>query len=113
VWFEFTPGDATLMFPVSEADLQLMDATFLSCFTTQRAASFPSPFHDGPFSSWARKIQKRQRRLLGSLLGERYFAEHSSALVRGSAGFIFVKAMYATQFLAAVEQLKSTLECQK
>lgn len=110
VWFEFTPGDATLMCPVSASDLELMDATFLSCFTTQKAASFPSPYFDGPFSAWAKQIQKRQRRLLRVLLGDHYFDSHSNDLVRTSAGFIFIKAMYANEFLAAVEELKTKLE---
>ena len=29
-----------------------MHDTFMSCFTTQKAASFPSPHYDGPFSAW-------------------------------------------------------------
>jgi len=110
VWFEFTPGDATLMIPVSDDDLNLMHDTFMSSYTTQKKASFPSPYYDGPFSAWARQIQKRQHRLLRVLLGEAYFREHRNELVRKSAGFIFLKAMYADKFLVAVEELKSKLE---
>merc|ERR1719453_1702538 len=98
------------MFPVYDSDLNLMHDTFMSCFTTQKKASFPSPYFDGPFSAWARQIQKRQHRMLRILLGENYFREHSNPLVRKSAGFIFIKAMYASEFPAAVEQLKSKLE---
>merc|ERR1712000_377515 len=86
VWFEFTPSDCTLMIPVSSDDLDLMHDTFMSCFTTQKAASFPSPYHDGPFSSWSRSIQKRQKRLLRILLGEEYFQNHTNPRIRSSSG---------------------------
>ena len=101
------------MLPVSETDLSLMHDTFLSCFTTQKSASFPSPYFDGPFSAWAMQIQKRQRRLLGLLLGENYFKNHGDPLVRCSTGYIFIKAMYAQEFLAAVDDLKAKLENRK
>ncbi|CAE7449066.1 unnamed protein product, partial [Symbiodinium microadriaticum] len=76
VWFEFTPSDATVLVPVSSDDLALMHDTFMSCFTTQKSASFPSPYYDGPFSAWARSIQKKQKRLLRTLMGEEYFQNH-------------------------------------
>jgi hypothetical protein len=98
------------MIPVSDDDLNLMHDTFMSSYTTQKKASFPSPYYDGPFSAWARQIQKRQHRLLRCLLGDAYFREHNNELVRKSAGFIFLKAMYADKFLVAVEELKSKLE---
>jgi hypothetical protein len=110
VWFEFTPSDATLMIPVSSADLDLMHDTFMSCFTTQKSASFPSPYYDGPFSAWARSIQKRQHQLMHTLLGEEYFTTHTDPRVRDSGGFVFIRAMEAEKFLEEVEQLKSTLE---
>jgi len=110
VWFEFTPSDTTLMIPVSSADLDLMHDTFMACFTTQKEASFPSPYHDGPFSSCAQNIQKSQHSLLKTLLGEEYFNTHLNSRIRDSAGFVFIKAMYASQFLHEVEVLKTQIE---
>ena len=49
VWFVFAPWEATLMIPCYSKDLQLMHDTFMTCFTTQKEASFPSPHYDGPF----------------------------------------------------------------
>jgi len=72
VWFVFTPSDTTLMIPGSEADLDLMHDTFMSSFTTQKAASFPSPYYEGPFSAWARSLQREQKKILVTLLGKRY-----------------------------------------
>lgn len=110
VWFEFTPSDATVLVPVSSDDLDLMHDTFMSCFTTQKTASFPSPYYDGPFSAWARSIQKKQKRLMRILLGEEFFHNHTDPLIRSSGGFVFLKAMYAREFLKEVEELKNKLE---
>ncbi len=110
VWFVFTPSDATLLIPGSEADLNLMHDTFMSCFTTQKAASFPSPHYDGPFSAWARHLQIQQKDQLKTLLGEDYFLNHKDMRVRNAKGFVFLKAMYADHFLQEVEELKSKFE---
>lgn len=66
VWFVFPPAQATLFIPCSTQDLDLMHDTFMACFTTQKKASFPSPHYDGPFSAWARQIQRDQRQMLGT-----------------------------------------------
>jgi glucosamine-6-phosphate deaminase len=113
VWFEFEPTDATLMIPVSAPDLEFTHDVFMACFTTQKAASFPSPYHDGPFSSWAVAIQQKQFRLLQTLLGTEYFATHQNERVRNAAGFVFIKAMYASKFLQEVEELQSKIENKK
>jgi hypothetical protein len=110
VWFVFSPSEATLMIPVSEADLELMHQTFMCCFTTQKEASYPSPHYDGPFSSWARHLQVLQRKELVGLMGEEYFSHHSDRRVRECSGFIFLKAMRAEHFLREVEELKSKFE---
>jgi glucosamine-6-phosphate deaminase len=110
VWFVFPPSQATLMIPCSASDLDLMHDTFMSCFTTQKKASFPSPHYDGPFSAWARQIQRDQKAMLTTLLGTEYFQSHQHPRVRDSAGFIFLHATYVKHFLAEVEDLKSKFE---
>jgi len=110
VWFVFHPADATLFIPGSQDDLDLMHDTFMSCFTTQKAASFPSPYYDGPFSGWARQLQKEQCDDLRTLLGEEYFKTHPDARIRNCSGFVFIKAMHLDRFLQEVEDLKSKFE---
>lgn len=110
VWFVFTPSDTTLMIPGSAADLNLMHDTFMSSFTTQKAASFPSPYYEGPFSAWARSLQQDQKRMLVTLLGNDYFTNHYDERVRNADGFVFLKAMHADHFLREVEELKSKFE---
>jgi hypothetical protein len=101
------------MIPGGAEDLDLMHDTFMSCFTTQKAASYPSPHYDGPFSAWARHLQFEQKKELLCLLGEDYFNTHSDPRVRNSAGFVYLKAMYADRFLKEVEELKSKFEVVK
>lgn len=91
-------------------DLDLMHATFMSCFTTQKAAAFPSPSYDGPFSAWAKHLQIVQKEELVALLGEEYFKTHSDERVRECSGFIFLRAMFADTFLKECEGLKSKFE---
>ena len=110
VWFEFCPSDATLMIPCNTSDLQLMHDTFMVSYTTQKAASFPSPHYDGPFSAWARQLLMKQSKAMRTLLGEKFFAEHSDPRVRSSAGFVYIKAMNSDHFLREVEELRSKFE---
>ena len=110
VWFRFHPTDASLLIPCTDKDLDLMHDTFMECFTTQKAASFPSPQFDGPFSSWAMQIQKEQFDMIRCLLGNEYFDKHPNERVRNSKGFIFIKAMYMDHFLQEVADLRSKLE---
>lgn len=110
VWFVFSPADTTLMIPCTAKDLDLMHETFMACFTTQKSASFPSPSYDGPFSAWARQIQIDQMQILTTLLGQEYFDNHRDLRIRSSGGFIFIKAMKCSDFLANCEQLKSKFE---
>ena len=109
VWFMFTPSDATIMIPGSESDLNLMHDTFMSCFTTQKNASFPSPSYEGPFSAWANSIQREQRKNLGILIGEDWFQNHDVDAIRNSAGFVYLKAMMSSVFLSEVDDLRVKL----
>jgi len=110
VWFVFAPWECNVMIPVSEEDLVLMHNTFMSCFTTQKEASFPSPHYDGPFSAWAKHLQLEQKKELHDLLGKDYFAKHADPRVRNCSGFVFLKAMHAQTFLEECEGLKSKFE---
>ena len=87
-----------------------MHDTFMSCFTTQKEASFPSPHYDGPFSAWSRHLQIQQKQQLVELLGEDYFKQHKDERVRNCHGFIFLRAMHANTFLEECEGLKSKFE---
>ena len=110
VWFVFAPWECNVMIPASEEDLDLMHDTFMSCFSTQKEASFPSPMYDGPFSAWAKHLQVEQKKELEDLLGKQYFEQHADPRVRTASGFVFLKAMHTNTFLKECEGLKSKFE---
>jgi len=79
---------------------------------TQRAASFPAPEHDGPFSELAEMVQAAQFRELRTLLGDEFFEGHPSARVRAARGALFLAEMGADEFLARVRSLGQATDVQ-
>ncbi|CEM29934.1 unnamed protein product [Vitrella brassicaformis CCMP3155] len=109
VWHRFDMWDANLIFPTDQQLLHEMNDAFLSCFSTQKAASFPSPYYDGPFSKWGEAIQREQLADLKTLLGPSYATNHPDALVSGASGCILLKEMTAQEFLREARELKDRL----
>ena len=93
VWYRFHPSEANLFIPVSLNMFALQDNAFRNSFLSQRAASFPSYEHDGPFSELAQKIQVEQYQTMKTCLGRSFFYEHRSALMRATRGMVFIKQM--------------------
>lgn len=110
VWFRFHMAESTAMIPVNDEGLMDMNDAFLTCFSTQKAASFPAPDYDGPFSEWSELSQRGQREELGIVLGEEYFANHSDPKVRASTGYIFLKEMPKSSFINGAQELKGRIE---
>ena len=71
VWYRFKPSEADVILPVSLNTMSLLHASFMNCFGSQSAASFPSHEHDGPFSELAQKIQVGQYAIGQDLPGKR------------------------------------------
>lgn len=110
VWHRFRFSEGNLLYPVSEEEMATMNHAFLSCFSTQRQASFPSVEHDGPFSELAEKIQREYFDNLQVLLGKKYFQSHSNPKIRDAQGFVFIKEMTAEEFMDDAQELKSRIE---
>lgn len=110
VWHRFKFSDGNLLYPVSEEEMANMNHAFLSCFSTQRQASFPSVEHDGPFSELAEKIQREYFENLQVLLGKKYFQNHPDPRIRNAQGFVFIKEMTAEEFIENAQELKSRIE---
>ena len=98
------------MAPVNDAGLDEMNDAFLTCFSTQKAASFPAPDYDGPFSHWSEVSQRAQRQQLGVVLGEEFFAGHADRKVRESTGYVFLKEMSREAFGKTAAQLRGRIE---
>lgn len=110
VWFRFHMAEATVMAPVNDAGLAEMNDAFLTCFSTQKSASFPAPDYDGPFSHWSEASQRAQRQQLGVVLGEDFFVTHPDASVRASSGYVFLKEMDRDAFSKTATQLRGRME---
>ncbi len=113
VWYRFKPAEANLFVPVSLNSLSMLHSAFMNCFGSQRAASFPSYEHDGPFSELAQKIQVEQYEMLKSCLGEDYFLKNPHPRLRAARGFIFLKEMEREEFFTHVRQLKKRTEAKE
>lgn len=110
VWFRFHPCEANLYVPVSLNMLSVMESAFLNTFVSQKRASFPSYAHDGPFCEVAQQIQVEQYQMLKTCLGRAWFAEHSSPLIRGARGFVYLREMNVQEFRQTARSLRKSTE---
>jgi glucosamine-6-phosphate deaminase len=110
VWFRFHPSEANVFVPVSLNMLSVMESAFLNTFVSQREASFPSYAHDGPFCELAQQIQVEQYQILKTCLGRAWFAEHSSPLIRGARGFVYLREMNIHEFRQTARRLRKSTE---
>ncbi len=110
VWYRFEPAEVNLMVPVSLNSLSMLHSAFMNCFGSQRAASFPSYDHDGPFSELAQKIQVDQYAMIKTCLGNDFFLKHSHPRLRAARGMIYLKEMSLEEFFQKVRELKRLTE---
>ncbi len=110
IWYRFKPAEADIMIPVSLNTMSLMHSSFMNCFGSQRAASFPSYEHDGPFSELAQRIQVEQYAMVKTCLGKEFFQQNAHPRLRGARGMIFLAEMSLQQFYEKVRQLKKITE---
>ena len=110
IWYRFTPSAADMMVPVSLNTMSLLHTSFMNCFGSQSAASFPSYEHDGPFSELAQKIQVQQYSMVRTCLGKEFFQQNPHPRLRGARGMIFLTEMSLQQFYEKVRQLRKITE---
>lgn len=110
VWFRYHPSEANLFVPVSLNMLSIMDTAFHTTFASQTKASFPSYEHDGPFCELAQNIQVSQYAVLRTCLGEAWFYEHTSPLIRAARGMVFLKEMQLEEFYTFCRELRQSAE---
>jgi glucosamine-6-phosphate deaminase len=112
VWYRFTPAEANLMVPVSLNSVSMLHTAFMNCFGSQRAASFPSYDHDGPFSELAQKIQVEQYQMVKTCLGNDYFLKNNHPRLRAARGMIYLMEMSLEEFYHKVRELKKRTEAE-
>lgn len=112
VWYRFHPSEANVYVPVSLNMFSIMESAFLNTFVSQRDASFPSYEHDGPFCELAQQIQVEQYQVVKTCLGREWFAEHPSALIRGTRGLVFLREMGLDEFSSTARALRKSAEAE-
>ncbi|MCB0264976.1 MAG: glucosamine-6-phosphate deaminase [Calditrichaeota bacterium] len=110
VWYRFHPSEANIFVPVSLNMFAVMQTSFLNSFSSQKAASFPSYEHDGPFSELAQRIQVEQYQKMKICLGREWFYENASPLIRATRGLVFIKEMDLPEFYASSRELMRAVE---
>ena len=109
VWHTFDLSeDDLLIIPVNKTKLDELHKRFVTCFSTQKNASFPAHQLDGPFSLLSVKIQKEQLNHLATLLGNKYIQDHPQ--LESASGLLFLKEMTKEQFLESAKHLEDQLE---
>lgn len=110
IWFRYSVFEANLFIPVPEHKLALQRKAFYSCFNTQKAALFPSPFYEGDFPTVSIAIQRDQFAELKILLGEDYFANSNIPELRTASGFVFLMQMEMHYLFRRAEDLQQYVE---
>jgi glucosamine-6-phosphate deaminase len=110
IWYRYRPAEADIIVPVSLNTMSLMHSSFMNCFGSQSAASFPSYEHDGPFSELAQKIQVEQYAMVKTCLGKDFFLRNPHPRLRGARGLIFLKDMSLVEFYEKVRELRKLTE---
>ena len=110
VWYKFSIDEATHIIPICATKLESLHKEFMTCFSTQKSASYPSHEFDGPFSLLSCSIQQEQLRKLKTLLGDTYFSQHFDERMHHVQGLLFLEEMSFSEFLNLAEKLASEIE---
>lgn len=110
VWSKFHISDVNTLIPISLNSFAVLKNMFSSCYLSQRNADFPSYEHDGQFSELAQKNWVQQHSDLCKLLGEDYFYNSDTMMLRRTYGFIYLKDMTYEEFHNYMIPIKRLLE---
>ena len=98
VWENFHPSEINSIVPVSLNTISILNNAFMSCFGSQREASFPSYKHEGPFSELSHKIWVQQYRDIKICLGHNYFSQNPHPRLRATHGMLYLKKISLDEF---------------
>jgi len=110
VWYRFHPSEANIFVPVSMNSLAILKAAFLTCFGSQRSASFPSHEYDGPFCDLAQKIMVEQYAMMKTCLGRDFFYASKIPWLRACRGLNLIKEMDLEEFFEEALTMKRHTE---
>lgn len=110
VWYRFDPAEANLMFPVSLNSMAVLRDTFMTCYLSQKEASFPSYELDGPFCDLTQKIWVEQHATMELALGKDFWYQNEHPHLRATHGLVFLKEMAVADFLSRARSLEESIE---
>jgi len=110
VWYRFDPAETNIMIPVSLNSMATLRDTFMTCYLSQKNASFPSYELDGPFCDLTQKIWVEQHQLMQLILGRDFWYQHDHPRIRATHGLVFLKELTVEQFLGQARSLASSIE---
>ncbi|HEX3008943.1 MAG TPA: hypothetical protein VHO90_15170 [Bacteroidales bacterium] len=110
IWSRYEPTEVNKIFPVSLNAFAVLHNMFVSCFTSQKSASFPSFELDGTFTELAQKIWVDQHNQLLLLLGRDFFYNSPNPMLKRAYGAIFLKDMTYKEFSEHVKGVRRLLK---
>ncbi|MFQ6604121.1 MAG: glucosamine-6-phosphate isomerase [Fidelibacterota bacterium] len=112
VWYRFDPSEADIIVPVSLNSMSVMRDTFMSCYLSQKDASYPSYELDGPFCDLTQKIWVEQHQLMELILGRDFWYRNEHPRLRAAHGVIFIRQLTVAEFLDTAQRLEKSMEGQ-
>lgn len=110
VWSKFHISEVDSLIPVSLNSFAVIKSMFDTCYLSQRSADFPSYEYDGPFSELAQKVWVTQHDDICRLLGEDFFYDSDSVMMKRAFGMIYLKTMSYEEFRNYMVPVKRLLE---
>lgn len=110
IWSRYEPTGVNKIIPVSLNAFAVLHNMFVSCFTSQKSASFPSFELDGTFSELAQKIWVDQHNQLLLLLGKDYFYNSPNPMLKRAYGAIYLKDMNYKEFSEHIKSVRRLLK---
>jgi len=110
VWETFHPSEINSIVPVSLNSISILNSAFMSCFGSQREASFPSYKHEGPFSELSQIIWVKQYRDIKVCLGDNYFSQNPHPRLRATHGMLYLKKISLDEFYEHSVKIKEYTE---
>jgi glucosamine-6-phosphate deaminase len=113
IWSRYEPTGVNKIIPVSLNAFAVLHNMFVSCFTSQKSASFPSFELDGTFSELAQKIWVDQHNQLLLLLGKDFFYNSPNPMLKRAYGAIFLKDMTYKEFSEHIRGVRRLLKAKE
>ena len=110
VWYRFDSAEADIMFPVSLNSMAVLRDTFMTCYISQKEASFPSYELDGPFCDLTQKIWVEQHRTMELILGKDFWYQNEDPHFRATHGLVYMKELTVEEFLNTARTLEESIE---